>query len=349
MANRDVVVIGTSAGGIEALQQLLGGLPADFGASVLVVLHTSVHGSSRSSLLPAVLGRSANLPVVHPKDGERIEKGRVYIAPPDFHMVVEPGGMLRVIQGPRENLHRPAIDPLFRSAAASCGRKVIGVILTGMLDDGTSGLMLVRAAGGAAVIQDPESAMFSSMPSSALEQVMDAKVVPLGEIAELLVRLIGEELPARAPASDLRSTEKMNAIRETRIAEFEMAEIENESRPGRPSSFACPDCGGVLWEIDQDGFLRFRCRVGHAFTAKHLGSEQRQAVESALWAALRALEESGSLYRRMAERASVFEHSESARAYEERAANTETNSRTLKDFLLTVSVQDPMPSESEVL
>jgi two-component system chemotaxis response regulator CheB len=284
---------------------------------------------------------------VHPRDGETIEKGRVYVAPPNFHMVVEAGGILRVTQGPRENLHRPAIDPLFRSAAASCGRRVIGVILTGMLDDGTSGLMLVRAAGGAAVVQDPESALFASMPISALENVPDAHVVALEEIPAVLVKLLREELPPRRVENELKSSEKLEAIKETRVAEFDMAEIENEMRPGRPSPFACPDCGGVLWEIDQDGFLRFRCRVGHGFTAKHLGAEQRHSVETALWAGLRALEENASLYKRMAERASRRNIGEPAPLYEERAARTEANSRALREFLLQVTQENLASSNTE--
>lgn len=348
-ANRDVVVIGGSAGGVEAVRRLLGGLPGDLNAAVLVVLHTSNHAGS---VLPQVLTRAGEMPVVHPRDGERVEKGRIYVAPPDFHMVLDAGGVLRLIQGPRENLHRPAIDPLFRSAAVSCGRKVIGVILTGLLDDGTSGLMLVRAAGGEAVVQDPASALFPSMPKSALENVPDARVATLEEMPGVLVRLIGEELPPKLAANQLRSTEKMEGIKETRIVEFDMAEIENEMRPGRPSAFACPDCGGVLWEIDQDGLSRFRCRVGHAFTAKHLGVEQRHSIESALWAALRSLEESASLYRRMAERATHADQNQAARLYEERAANTEANSRTLREFLLRVSQESLAAAEtnnSEVL
>jgi two-component system, chemotaxis family, protein-glutamate methylesterase/glutaminase len=330
MAKRNIVVIGASAGGIEALQQFLGALPKDLDAAVLIVLHTSNHADS---LLPAIMGRVCPLPVIHPEDGARIQRGRVYIAPPDFHMIVE-GDLLRLIQGPRENLHRPAIDPLFRSAAASHGKKVIGVILTGSLDDGTAGLMVVRARGGEAVIQEPLSAMFSSMPKSALEQVPDAHVLPLEEIPGLIVRLTREEIE---DGTDIAAREDSLPVHETRISEFDMSEIENEDRPGRPSAFACPDCGGVLWEIEDSGFLRFRCRVGHAFTARHLGAEQRHAVETALWSALRALEESASLYRRLAERATDAYHELTAQRYEERASNTTTNARVLREFLIQVN------------
>jgi two-component system chemotaxis response regulator CheB len=329
VAHRDLVVIGASAGGIEALQQLLSRLPGDLNAAVLVVIHTSNHSGG---LLPRVLQRGAKLPVTHPVDGTLIERGRVYVAPPNFHMIVE-GDALRVIQGPRENLHRPAIDPLFRSAAASYGRRVIGVILTGALDDGTAGLMVVHAHGGEAIVQDPDSALFSSMPQSALQQVPTAQVLSLPDIADRLVQLVQGKLAneAQKDRPDIRTA------REIRIAELDMSELDRDEHPGQPSPFACPDCGGVLWETEGDVFLRFRCRVGHAFTARHLDAEQRHAIEAALWAALRALEESASLYRRMAERAEGARHRETAEIYSDRALNTTENVRTLRDFLLQVN------------
>jgi two-component system chemotaxis response regulator CheB len=341
MANRNLVVIGASAGGIEALQQLLSPLPRNLDAALLIALHTSNHAGS---LLPQIMQRATRLPAVHPQDGDRIQRGKIYIAPPDCHMIVE-GNLVRVIKGPRENLHRPAIDPLFRSAAASAGNKVIGVILTGSLDDGTAGLMVVRARAGVAIVQDPEDAMFASMPKSALEQVPDAVVLPLSKIPAKLVDLIAEQISERSPVD---RSQGENLTKETRIAEFDMSEIENEDRVGLPSAFACPDCGGVLWEIEEGGFLRFRCRVGHAFTARHLGAEQRYAVETALWSALRALEENASLYRRMAERTANSYHDLTAERFQERALNTEENARVLRDFLLRVNQGEEEVSALEV-
>ncbi len=271
--------MGASAGGLQALQQILSAMPRDVEAALLVVLHTADHSGS---MLAHILQRKSNMPVSHPRDGDLIERGRVYIAPPGFHMIVEEG-FLRVLQGPRENLHRPAIDPLFRSAAAAYGRRVIGVILTGMLGDGTAGLMVVSAHGGEAIVQDPQSAFFPSMPRSALDQVANAHVLPLGQIAALLLQLIGQELPSVTEQAEPFSVEQvssLSAAKETRIAELKMDEISSEDRLGQPSPFACPDCGGVLWEIEQNGFLRFRCRVGHAYTPQHLGLQQRQAVRS---------------------------------------------------------------------
>lgn len=332
MAHRDLVVIGASAGGVEALQQILRQLSPDFDAAVLIVLHTSNHAGS---VLPRILERAGTLPVSQPADGETIQHGHVYVAPPDYHMIVE-GDLIRVIQGPRENLHRPAIDPLFRSAAAAYGQRAIGVILTGALDDGTSGLMVLAARGGTAIVQDPQSAMFASMPASALEQVPEAEVLPLPDIAARLEELVGEALPEQRQT---RSRDDL-AAKEIKIAELDMSELEKENHPGRPSAFACPDCGGVLWEIEDSGFLRFRCRVGHAFTARHLGAEQRHAIETALWAALRALEESASLYRRMADRASNDERQHVAGRFLDREANTMANARVLRDFLLRVNKSD---------
>jgi two-component system, chemotaxis family, protein-glutamate methylesterase/glutaminase len=343
VANRNLIVIGASAGGIEALSQILSGLPVDLDAALLIVLHTSNH---TASVLPQIFERAGKLPALHPRDGTPIEKGHVYIAVPGFHMIVE-GNLLRVIQGPKENLYRPAIDPLFRSAAAAFGPKVIGLILTGSLDDGTAGLMVVAARGGAAIIQDPETALFPAMPRSALEQVPNAQVLPLAEIPNALVNLVSEQLHSSGPGT--RAVDP-RVIHETRIAEFNMSEIENEGRPGHPSAFACPDCGGVLWELEENGFLRFRCRVGHAYTERNLDAEQRNVIESALWSALRALEENASLYRRMADRSFASHRPQTAEQFEDRAANTEANARVLRDFLLRVnenpSVEGPADEES---
>ncbi len=331
MEHRDIVVIGASAGGLAAVSKILREMPHDVDAAILVVLHTANHARS---FLPQIFERAGRLPVCHPADGETIERGRVYVAPPGFLMIVE-GGRVRVVQGPRENLNRPAIDPLFRSAAAAYGPRVIGVILTGMMDDGTAGLMVVTASGGKAIVQDPESALFSGMPKSALNHVPEAQAVALGDIPALLLQLIQSPLAATTPGDA-----PLEAVKETRIAELDMNEVASEERLGQPSPFACPDCGGVLWEIEQNGFLRFRCRVGHALTAKYLGSEQRHAIETALWEALRALEESASLYRRMAGRATESRHFQPAHQFQDRATNTEANAKILRDFLLRVNTDE---------
>ena len=250
MEHRDIVVIGASAGGLEAIRQILGVMPHDLEAAVLIVLHTANHAES---LLPLILRRSGKLPVCHPNDGDQIEHGHVYIAPPGFHMIVE-DGHLRVLQGPRENLHRPAIDPLFRSAAAAYGRRVIGVVLTGMLDDGTAGLMLVRASGGEAIVQDPETALYASMPRSALNNVPNAKVTPLQEIPALLLRLIRRPFRTEVIGHGMVP---LGAMKETRIAELDMNEISSEDRLGHPSAFACPDCGECFGRLNRTDSFAF--------------------------------------------------------------------------------------------
>lgn len=327
--HRDIVLIGTSAGGLEALQTLFELLPGDLDAAVLVVVHRT---ENTASLLTEILARNAKLPVSAPEDGELIRRGHAYIAPPGVHMLVE-SDRIRLVRGPRENRHRPAIDPLFRSAAATYGPRVIGIILTGMLDDGTSGMMVVSAHGGVALVQDPRSAMFPAMPQNALNRVPDARVVPLDQIPCVLRELIQQDVPAKSyglPRED-------RAAKEVRIADLEMSELENQDRGGDPSEFACPECGGVLWEIEQGALLRFRCRVGHAYTADHLQAAQRHALESALWAGLRALEESLSMYKRLASRARDANHLSTAQLYNERILTTETNARVLQQFLLDVN------------
>jgi two-component system, chemotaxis family, protein-glutamate methylesterase/glutaminase len=330
LAHRDIVVIGTSAGGLEALQSLFSRLPDDLNAAVLVVMHRT---ENTASLLPEILARSATLPVISPEDGDLIRRGQIYIGPPGVHMLVE-NGRVRLIRGPRENRHRPAIDPLFRSAAASFGPRVIGVILTGMLDDGTSGVMVICAHGGSAVIQSPKTAMFPAMPQNALNRVPDAVVAPIEEIPSVLHDMIAENIEVNGYG---RPIEEDVAERETKAAEVDMGQMENENRLEEASEFGCPECGGVLWEIEQGDLLRFRCRVGHAYTADHLQAAQRQAVESALWAALRALEENLSMYKRLAGRAVAAGNRETARTYEERISTTEANARVLQRFLLNVN------------
>jgi two-component system, chemotaxis family, protein-glutamate methylesterase/glutaminase len=330
VSNRDMIVIGASAGGVEALQVICAGLPADLDAAILVVLHSS---PSSGGLLPQILSRAGLLPAVHPTENERVKKGRIYVAPPDCHMIVN-GGRIILTRGPRENRHRPAIDPLFRSAALFYGARTIGVILTGMLDDGTSGLMVVEARRGFTIVQDPASAMFPPMPENALERVPGARVARLEDIPSLLAELVRTPL---APGLAGSSAEGGVEGEEVRLAEIDMSEIEKEIPFGDPSPFSCPECGGVLWEIDQEGLLRYRCRVGHAYTAKHLNLEQSIKIEAALWAGLRALEESASLYRRMAVRARDANLNEPENTYETRASDIEDHSKALRDLLLRVN------------
>ena len=336
MAERNIIVIGSSGGGVEALQRLIAPLPGDFSAAIFVVLHLSPEGTS---VLPHILSRAGNLPAFHPRDGEPVRPGRIYVAPPDNHLLLE-DGRVRVSHGPRENRHRPAIDPLFRSAARWYGPRVIGVVLTGSLDDGTAGLLAIKRRGGVAVVQDPADALFSDMPRSAIEHVEVDYVAPLDRIPELLQQLA----PVEVSENGTGRSSRLN--KETEIAELSMDAIEDENRPGTPSPFACPECGGVLWEQEGEEILRFRCRVGHAYTASSLSLEQTEAVEGALWAAMRALEEGASLARRMAQKAAQSKHQRAETRYRERAETKMQQAEVLRRLIS--EAKDPLDVEKQV-
>ena len=288
----DIVVVGASAGGVEALRTLVSRLPQDLPAAVFVVLHVP---AIATSVLPSILERAGDLPAAHAQDGAEIERGRIYIAPPDHHLMIQPGFM-RVRRGPKENGYRPAIDPMFRTAAATYGSRVVGVILSGVLDDGTAGLATVKTHGGRALVQDPESALYPMMPQSALQAAEPDLVAPPEELAEVIVALAHEAVPATmAPTDD-------PLLNEEEYIEIDRA-ASDQPQAGSPSGFVCPDCGGALWESEEDsGLLRFRCRTGHGYSIETLAAEQTETVESALWAALRALEERAAMARRMAGR-----------------------------------------------
>ncbi|MDZ8050187.1 MAG: chemotaxis protein CheB [Aulosira sp. ZfuVER01] len=284
----DLIVVGASAGGVEALTYLVKQLPTELNAAVMVVLH--VHSQS-PPVLAQILNNAGTLPASTAQDGEAIEKGRIYVAPPDSHLRLKPG-YLQLTKGPRENHHRPAIDPLFRSAARAYGRRAIGVLLTGMLDDGTAGLMAVKMRGGVAVVQDPDDAMYSGMPRSALENVENIDyILPLSEIPSILVNLVNKTAE-KPQQSNLESD----------LAQSNMEAEDSGALPGKPSTYTCPDCGGSLWEIEEGKMLRFKCHVGHAFGAETLLALQSEVFEEALWSAVRALQEKAMLSERMASR-----------------------------------------------
>lgn len=288
-ANIDnLIVIGASAGGVEALTYLVKQLPADLNAAVLIVLH--VHSQS-PCVLHLILNSAGKLPAFEAQDGAAIKTGHIYVAPPNYHLLVKPG-YLQLTRGPKENRHRPAIDPLFRTAARAYGRRVIAVILTGMLDDGTAGLMAVKMRGGVAIVQNPDDAMYSGMPKSAVENVENIDyILPLSEIPFILVELANTAI---APAAPKPVPSQMEY--ESDMAELNSQAQENGAFPfGKPSTFSCPDCGGTLWEIEEGKMLRFRCHVGHAFGVETLQAMQSEEIEDALWIAVRALQDKATL------------------------------------------------------
>ena len=334
MAKRDMIVIGASAGGVEALLAIAAALPPELPASIFIVLHQPPTGTS---MLPTLLSRAGPLPAAHAEDGEIVRARRIYVAPPDLHMLLA-DGRIRLARGPRENRHRPAADPLFRSAARYYGERTVGVILTGTLDDGAAGLLAVKRNRGIAVVQDPSDALFPGMPQNALAVTAVDHCLPLAEIGPTLVQIVigsaeGEEAVVPGVNEDLDF--------ENRIAQADQQAIENENRPGRPSEFGCPECGGVLWELESGQIVRFRCRVGHAYSADSLLASQTEGLEAALWSALRALEEKASLTRRLAERAQGQSQHAVARRFSEQMQAAEEHANTIRTVLLNTDQPEP--------
>jgi two-component system chemotaxis response regulator CheB len=287
-----LIVIGASAGGVGVLIRMAQGLPADLPAAVLVVLHIGQH----RSLLPELLSSKGALPAAHARDGEPITAGRIVVAPPDYHLLVD-GASLRLSHGAKEHHARPAIDPLFRSAALAHGPRTIGVVLSGMLDDGTAGLQAVKQCGGLAVVQDPADAKEPSMPKSALRHVAIDHRVDAAGLAELLSTLARQELPAMTetldPPDPLRH--------EVALMLHRGDALEHLQRIGTPSIFVCPDCHGTLWQIEGAEPPRYRCHTGHGFSQRSLEHTLTTARDEAIWNAMRAVQENGFMLKRMAE------------------------------------------------
>jgi len=298
MPRRDVVVVAASAGGIEALRNVLAGIPADYDAAICVVLHMS---ATSGVALPMILDRSGPLPATAARDGERVQAGHVYVCVADHHLLLS-DGHLRVRRGPRENGYRPAADPLFRSAARFFGPRAIGVVLSGTLSDGAAGLAAIRREGGLAVVQDPADALYPGMPQHALEWVNADYVATATEIGPLLARLVEEPLDDGDGGDNDDVDLPSDMRREVAIMEHGPPGV-GQPHPGNPSQWPCPDCNGVLWKVDDPDVLRFRCRVGHAWNGESLLEEQRAVVENALWMALRSMEDRAELSRALADRA----------------------------------------------
>jgi two-component system chemotaxis response regulator CheB len=326
MPNKDVIVVGASAGGVEVLKTLAEGLPRDLGAAVLIVLHMA---PSSPSVLPPLLQRRCALPVTFATDGEPLVPGRVYVAPPDRHLVVEPG-RVRVTRAPRENHSRPAIDPLFRSAALAYGPRVIGCVLSGRLDDGTAGLWAVKDRGGTAVVQDPDDALHPDMPRNAMGYTAVDHVVPAAGLPALLARLAGEPAPVPNGRSAPRELEL-----EVRIAMGDNALQAGIMELGPPSPYTCPDCHGVLVRVDEGGVARFRCHTGHAYSLGSLLAVTTESVEETLWNALRAVEESVMLLREAAERSRGGNAPGAVdRRFEEKAREAEARAEMIRQAVL---------------
>jgi two-component system chemotaxis response regulator CheB len=317
---RDIVVVGASAGGVETLRDLVRQLPSDLPAAVFVVLHVPAEGTS---VLPGILSRAGPLPATRAVDGQPLAHGTITVAPPNHHLLLDADGV-RVVRGPRENGHRPAIDPLFRTAARVFRDRVAGVILSGSLDDGTAGLRTVKICGGTTIVQDPDEAYYPSMPRNAIAGVGPDEVLPIAAIASRLAEL------ARALTRPTHRPEE-----ESEPVDHELAYARDDPQPGRRSAFACPECGCALWEVDAGDFVQFRCRVGHAFTDRSLLTLQGDQLETALWTALRALEERASLNRRIARRLTGRDGANRATRHRDLAADADDNAAVVRGLLET--------------
>lgn len=294
MTNRDIVVIGASTGSIAALSNLMQNLPLALKAAVFIVLHIPPHAPKQ---LPEILGKAGQLKTVSPKDGEEIEPGKIYIAPPDHHLILEEGRMV-VKKGPSENYFRPSIDVLFRSAAFVYGPRVMGIILSGILDDGTAGLYTIQRFGGLTIVQDPEDAQFPYMPENVLQYVHVDYTVSIAEMLPLIRRLVEQPAPKR---TDISAREMKMLEKEIVIAAHDNAFEMGIMELGEFTQFTCPECHGALLSLKEGTMVRFRCHTGHAFSASALLAGISSSIEEALVQSLRGLEETIMLLKSIGE------------------------------------------------
>jgi two-component system, chemotaxis family, protein-glutamate methylesterase/glutaminase len=320
--HRDVVAVGASAGGVEALRALVAGLPPDYPGTVLVVLHVP---RDAPSALPAILNRSGPLPAGTAGDGEPLRTGRIYVAPNDHHLLVL-DGHIRLTRGPAENAHRPAVDPLFRSVARAFGRRSIGVVLSGSRDDGAAGLAAIVARGGAAVVQDPADALYPWMPKAALTQVHTEYVAPAVKLGPIIAQLTAMDLP------DTPAVPDDSGLLDAEVAISDLGPVTTDELTVPAAGYGCPVCGGALFQIATGASPRYRCRVGHAWSGETLLDEQALALDGALWMALRALEEKSALSRRMASSQSPRSAASDAR-FREMAADAESAAQTIRRLI----------------
>ncbi len=324
----DTVVIGASAGGIVAIRKLLARVPVGFPAAILI----TVHQSSASSRLDSVLAAGALLPVSVVHSSQQLSPGQVYLAPPDHHMVVE-DDRVTVTRGPTEMRTRPAINPLFRTAAAACGGRVIAVQLTGMLDDGVAGMLAVQRCGGLLVVQDPVDAEFPDMPQAAIDALTIDHVVPLDDMPALLERLV------RQPATEAPIPDDI-AI-EARISGSTASRPAAVNELGEQVATACPDCGGPLWQIGSGPTAMFRCHVGHALSTRALLGAQSDVIERSLWVAVRSLSERAATLQRLADN-TRSRGSRLAETYDTRAVEALAHAETARHFLLSLHTETPI-------
>jgi two-component system chemotaxis response regulator CheB len=331
-ATRDIIVIGGSGGGLEALRTLVRGFEPDLPAAVFVVLHVGAYSN-----LAYVLTKAGPLPAVPAVSGQRFERGRIHVAVPGFHLLLHDGHML-LRRGPHENLARPAIDPLFRSAAASFGSRAVGVVLSGALSDGAAGLQAIKRCGGVAVVQDPADALNASMPRSAMRHVDVDHVCRIDDMARRLARLACE--PA-GPTPDIPLDIRVEAA----IAAQELSDMRVDDMLGTPCRFTCPECHGALWEIEDESMLRFRCHVGHAFVADTVLASQGEEIDRLLGTLLRSHQERAALAQRLAEHERANDRHALAQHLEKRARDYEHDVEIMRKLLRSDEAGSGMPPD----
>jgi two-component system chemotaxis response regulator CheB len=323
---RDIIVIGTSAGGLEALDALVGQLPTDLPAAIFVVQHMAPENTGEALLHRLRKHRAFKCAIAI--DGQDFRRGQIYIARPDYHLLVKRKHIL-VTKGARENRYRPGIDPLFRSAAAAYGPRVIGVVLTGLLDDGTAGLKAVKQCGGITVIQDPKDAAYREMPQSALNNAEVDHCVPIAGMGALLERLVRQNPgKGRSVPNDIQT--------EALIAERVLSDVTRVNGLGEQVPYNCPNCGGVLWDLESSRGKRYRCHTGHSFTSAALLTSQTEKIEETLWVSLRMFEERKNLLNNMAQSETA---ASAKRSYTDKAKETQVHIERIRAMLLAPQPQ----------
>ena len=328
-SDQRIVVMGASTGGFEAFKKIIKNLPPDFTTPIFIVWHMS---PDTRGILPEVLNRANSIYAAHAFDKEEIKPNRIYIAPPDHHLLIE-DGQVRITRGPKENRFRPAIDPLFRSAAYTYGNRVIGVILSGALDDGTAGLWTVKHYGGIAIVQDPMEAEVASMPQNALREVKVDHCVGVSQLSALLVRLSKEPVSENVDAMKDEKTKD-----EIEIAAEENALAAGVMHLGKLSPFTCPECHGVLSRISDGNLSRFRCHTGHAYSTDTLMAARTENIEDSLYNAIRGMDESVMLLNHIGDHLAEINQPKLAALYFKKAKEAQVRSEMVRKACLIMKI-----------
>ncbi len=323
MKAESIVVVGASAGGLAPLREFVQSLPADFGAATLIVRHFPPTATSE---LPSILGRGAELPVVEATHGAQIERGHIYTCMPGLHLIVVDGRM-ELQPGPRINSFRPSIDTLFRSAAREFGNRTAGIVLSGTLDDGTAGLLSIHRRGGLTIVQEPAEAEYSDMPLSVLKHFAADHVLPAAAMGKVLVDFVNGTNEGAGAMSDAID-------RATELANHDLQLQADDRRRGDQSTFTCPECGGVLWQIDDEGPPSFRCHVGHMYGGERLINEHMNVVERSIWYTMRSLKDLVLLSRQLANYARQDDRLDVAQTFEIRSRQAEKQLAELEAVIL---------------